>query len=194
MANYLTILRLVLVPVLVAVIVVSHSAGAGIVWRGVACVVFVVGMITDYADGKIARSHGLVTSFGKIADPIADKALIGTALICLNWLGLAPWWATVLIMFREVGITLLRLWLVRRYAEAGVIAANRGGKLKTAVQGFAIAVLLIPWAEFGLSFVDSVGYWLLMGAVALTVLTGLDYLRQVVQLVRQLSSSAKPSQ
>ena len=94
-------------------------------------------MITDRFDGALARSYGMVTEFGTLADPIADKALIGAALIGLSMLGDLPWWVTVVIMVREIGITVLRFAVLRR----GVIPASRGGKLKTLVQAVAIGLV-----------------------------------------------------
>ena len=121
-ANALTVLRLVLVPVFVALLV---QPGAG--WRIAAFVAFGVASLTDLLDGELARRRGLVTDFGKIADPIADKALTGSALVTLSLLGELPWWVTVVILVRELGVTVLRFWVIRH----GVIAASRGGKAKT---------------------------------------------------------------
>ena len=101
---------------------------------------FAVAAITDRFDGELARRRGLVTAFGTLADPIADKALTGSALIGLSMLGMVPWWATLLIMGREIGITLLRFAVLRH----GIIAASRGGKAKTLVQMIAIGLYLLP--------------------------------------------------
>jgi CDP-diacylglycerol--glycerol-3-phosphate 3-phosphatidyltransferase len=128
-ANVLTGVRLVLVPVFLAMLFVGD--GHETFWRIAAFVVFAVAVITDRFDGALARSYGMVTEFGKLADPIADKALIGAALIGLSMIGDLPWWVTVVIMVREVGITALRFAVLRR----GVIPASRGGKLKTLVPG-----------------------------------------------------------
>lgn len=185
-ANFLTVVRLVMVPGLVLALVASHGDDDGphAHWRVVAFGIFSVAMFTDYADGMIARSRDIVTPFGKIADPIADKALIGAALIGLSWFGLAPWWATIIILARELGVTLLRLWLVRRYASEGVIPASWGGKLKTAVQALAIGGLLVPWKLFGLPRFDEVAWWLLMVAMVITAASGVDYVRQAAAIVR----------
>ena len=110
---------------------------AGRYW---ATLVFALAIITDRYDGMIARRTGQVTEFGKLADPIADKALTGTALIGLSVLELLPWWVTVVILVREVGVTVLRFWVIRH----GVIAASRGGKLKTVVQALAIGLYILP--------------------------------------------------
>ena len=109
-------------------------------WRWAAVVVFAVAIYTDKLDGDIARSRGLITDFGKIADPIADKLLIGSALVMLSLLGELPWWVTVLILVREWGVTALRFFVIRY----GVIPASRGGKLKTVVQTAAIFLYVMP--------------------------------------------------
>ena len=141
-ANVLTIVRILLVPVFVGFLLAG-----GTTWRLVALGTFCVASLTDLLDGRLARSRGLVTDFGKIADPVADKALTGAALICLSALGELPWWVTGLIMFRELGVTALRFWVIRR----GVIAASRGGKVKTLLQVigiclYAASYLLSPLA------------------------------------------------
>ena len=171
-ANMLTVSRLVLVPVLL----VALFAGGGheIVWRLVATAVFAVASLTDHFDGNLARSRGLVTDFGKIADPIADKALTGAALVGLSVLGELPWWVTVVIAAREIGVTLLRFWVIRY----GVIPASRGGKAKTLLQVVAIGLYLLPLPD---SF-DVVRWVFLGAAVALTVVTGVDYVVRAVRL------------
>ncbi|MFC4374696.1 CDP-diacylglycerol--glycerol-3-phosphate 3-phosphatidyltransferase [Nocardia halotolerans] len=167
-ANVLTIARIALVPLFVAALFVD--GGDDTRWRIIAAAVFGLAAITDRFDGQLARKYGLVTDFGKLADPIADKALIGSALIGLSILGDLPWWITLVICGREIGITLLRLVVVRR----GVIPAGRGGKLKTLVQSVAIALLLLPLS----GVFATAGMVLMYAAVALTVLTGLDYVGQ----------------
>jgi CDP-diacylglycerol---glycerol-3-phosphate 3-phosphatidyltransferase len=166
-ANVLTGVRLVLVPVFLAMLFVGD--GHETFWRIAAFVVFAVAVITDRFDGALARSYGMVTEFGKLA----DKALIGAALIGLSMIGDLPWWVTVVIMVREVGITALRFAVLRR----GVIPASRGGKLKTLVQAVAIGLFVLPLSGAWLT-----GAWVVMwAAVVLTVLTGVDY---VVSAVR----------
>ena len=155
-ANALTALRLVLVPVFAASVVVSGMTHAG--WRIAACLIFAVASATDLVDGWIARRFELVTSFGKVADPIADKALTGTALVLLSWYDLLPWWVTAVILVRELGITALRFWVIRH----GVIAASRGGKVKTALQILAIAWYLWPMP----AALAAVGPWIMAAAVA----------------------------
>jgi len=111
-ANGLTALRLVLVPVFFALTVASGLVQPTL--RMAATVVFVVASLTDFVDGWIARTLDLVTTFGKVADPIADKALTGTALVLLSWYGHLPWWVTVVILVREIGITVLRFGVIHR--------------------------------------------------------------------------------
>ena len=164
-ANVLTGLRLVLVPVFLVVLFVGD--GHETIWRTAAFIVFAVAVITDRFDGALARSYGMVTEFGTLADPIADKALIGAALIGLSMLGDLPWWVTVVIMAREIAVTALRFAVLRR----GVIPASRGGKLKTLVQAVAIGLFVLPLSGPWLATA-----WVVMwAAVVLTVLTGVDY-------------------
>lgn len=179
--NLLTTLRLVLVPVFVVVLFVD--GGTEPVARWCAGAIFAVAAITDRYDGRIARSRGQVTDFGKIADPIADKALIGAALVGLSILDEIFWWITAVIMIREVGITLLRL-VILRY---GVIAASPGGKLKTLIQIFAIGLYILPLPVLGIPG-DALTWGrggLMAIAVALTIGTGIDYLVRAGALVRR---------
>jgi CDP-diacylglycerol--glycerol-3-phosphate 3-phosphatidyltransferase len=168
-ANWLTVARIVLVPV-----VVGGLLAGGIGWRLVALAAFGVASVTDLLDGRVARSRGLVTDFGKIADPVADKALTGAALICLSALGELPWWVTAVIMVRELGVTLLRFWVIRK----GVIAASRGGKVKTVLQIIAICLYILPWGNV-------IARDVVMGAaVVITVVTGFDYVLRAMRLRR----------
>ncbi|MFI9052788.1 CDP-diacylglycerol--glycerol-3-phosphate 3-phosphatidyltransferase [Streptomyces sp. NPDC053427] len=173
-ANVLTMLRLLLVPAFV--LLLMHGGGHDPAWRAFAWAAFAIAMITDVFDGHLARTYNLVTDFGKIADPIADKAIMGAALICLSVLGDLPWWVTGLILFRELGITLMRFWVIKH----GVIPASRGGKIKTLAQGTAVGMYVLvltgPLATFR--------WWVMAVAVVLTVATGLDYVRQAVMLRR----------
>ncbi|MEV4287453.1 CDP-diacylglycerol--glycerol-3-phosphate 3-phosphatidyltransferase [Nonomuraea bangladeshensis] len=166
-ANILTVLRLVLVPFFV---VCLFLPGTG--WRIAALAVFGVASLTDHLDGELARRYGLITDFGKIADPIADKALTGAALVCLSVLQELPWWVTVVILGRELGITALRFVLLRH----AVIPASYGGKVKTVLQIAAIVLYLLP-------MVPDVLRWVVMGAaLVVTVLTGADYVFRAVRL------------
>jgi CDP-diacylglycerol---glycerol-3-phosphate 3-phosphatidyltransferase len=173
-ANVLTMVRLVLVPGFVLLMV--HDGGEDPAWRSFAWAAFSVAMITDLFDGELARRYDIVTDFGKIADPIADKAIMGAALICLSALGDLPWWVTVVILFREIGITLMRFWVIRH----GVIPASRGGKWKTTAQGVAVGMYVLALT----GPMASVRAWIMAAAVVLTVVTGLDYVRQAVVLRR----------
>jgi CDP-diacylglycerol--glycerol-3-phosphate 3-phosphatidyltransferase len=168
-ANALTTLRLCLVPVFVALLL---AGGDG--WRIAACVTFGIASLTDLLDGELARRRSLVTDFGKIADPIADKALTGAALITLSSLGELPWWVTAVIMFRELAVTGLRFWVISR----GVIAASRGGKVKTMLQVIAIALYILP-GPFGVA-----RQLVMAAALVVTVLTGADYLARATRLHR----------
>jgi len=174
-ANLLTMLRLILVPGFVALMLAD--GGYDPAWRSFAWAAFAVAMITDLFDGHLARTYDLVTDFGKIADPIADKAIMGAALICLSSLGDLPWWVTIVILGRELGITLMR-FVVIRY---GVIPASRGGKLKTLVQGIAVGMYVLALT----GWLATLRWWVMAAAVVLTVVTGLDYVRQAIVLRRQ---------
>jgi CDP-diacylglycerol---glycerol-3-phosphate 3-phosphatidyltransferase len=173
-ANGLTLLRLLLVPAFVVLLVANggHSNG----WRVWACVTFIVATVTDFIDGDLARSRGLVTDVGKVADPIADKALTGAALIGLSSLGDLPWWVTVVILVREIGVTGLRFFVIRH----GVIPASRGGKAKTLLQNLAIGLYVLPLTGAA----ASVRFWLLGVAVVVTIATGVDYVARAMHLRR----------
>ena len=177
-ANVLTMVRIVLVPVFVGCMLAGGTA-----WRLAALVTFCVASLTDLLDGRLARSRGLVTDFGKIADPVADKALTGAALICLSALGELPWWVTGVIMFRELGVTALRFWVLRR----GVIAASRGGKAKTLLQVIAICLYVLPAS---LSPPEIVRDLFMAAAVVVTVVTGVDYVHQALRLRRSEPAAA----
>jgi CDP-diacylglycerol--glycerol-3-phosphate 3-phosphatidyltransferase len=178
--NALTAFRCVLVPVF-AWMLLAHPDEAG--WRVGAALVFAVAILTDFVDGYLARRYDIVTKFGKLADPIADKALTGMAFIGLSIIGELPWWVTVVILVREWGITLMR-FLMLRY---GVMAANRGGKVKTVLQAVALILYLLPLPTSGPL------HWLavivMAAAFVVTVLTGLDYIREAVKLRRQATAA-----
>jgi CDP-diacylglycerol--glycerol-3-phosphate 3-phosphatidyltransferase len=178
-ANQLTILRLLLVPVFAVALLWDDGKSSS--WRVAAFAVFAIASWTDRIDGQIARSRGLVTSFGKLADPIADKALIGTALIGLSLLDLLPWWVTAIVVVRETGVTLLRFWVIRH----GVIPASRGGKLKTLLQGVAIGLYVLPLS----GWLGTARAVVMVVAVAVTVVTGVDYVARALTL-RQTSERA----
>ena len=178
--NALTVIRLFLVPVFVVVAWVGFERDDQ-AWQAWAALIFLAAAITDLLDGELARRTGKVTSFGKIADPIADKALTGAALIVLSWFDLLPWWVTVVIIVREVAVTVLRFWVIRH----GVMAASRGGKLKTALQIVAITLYLLPLAS-GAVIVAQV---VMAVAVIVTLLTGVDYALRARALRRAETAS-----
>lgn len=172
--NVLTTIRVILVP-LFGWMLLSHPHD--VAWRYGATAVFLVAIATDFVDGRVARKYGLVTDFGKLWDPIADKAITGMAFIGLSILAELPWWVTIIILVREWGITVLR-WAIKKY---GVMAANRGGKLKTAMQSVALSLYLL-WLPHLPTPVRWLA-WFCMGiAFVLTVLTGLDYIREARKL------------
>jgi len=171
-ANVLTVVRIFLVPVFVLCLIQGGTA-----WRLVALAAFGGASATDFLDGQLARKRGLVTDFGKIADPIADKALTGAALITLSALGELPGWVTGVILARELGITVLRFAVIRR----GVIAASQGGKLKTLLQILAICLYVLP-ASLGLPAV--VKEVVMAAALVVTVVTGVDYVVRAVRMSR----------
>lgn len=173
--NALTVVRIILVPVYV---VLLFAAPDDLGWRIGATAVFVVAMLTDLADGHIARSRNLITDFGKLWDPIADKALTGAAFVSLSILeafpgqvGL-PWFFTIIILVREWGIT----WVRAAIAKYGIMAANKGGKAKTLTQSLAL-ILFSLGLQFLPGWIQVVTWILAWAALILTVVTGLDYLR-----------------
>jgi len=182
-ANALTVVRLVLIPIFVIFVVASEMTDSTL--RIAAAVTFGIASVTDFADGWIARRWQLVTSFGKVADPIADKALTGTALVLLSIYDALPWWVTVVILIREIGITLLRFWVLRYE----VMAASRGGKVKTALQILAITWYLWPFPPA----LAAVGYWIMGAAVIVTLVTGVDYVISVVRMRRAAMASVRES-
>lgn len=183
-ANGLTLVRLMAVPVLVWLLVQDSELS-----RNIAAVVFLVASVTDFLDGAIARRYGLVTNFGKIADPIADKCLTGVALIGLSALMLLPWWITIVIIVREILVTVIRFWVI----EHGVIAASRGGKAKTLAQTIAITMYLVSLPQ-GSSIDDlwSIAQRFAMAiALILTVVTALQYIKQARLLRRRIHGDSQ---
>jgi len=173
-ANGLTMLRVALVPVFGWLLL--HEDGESNGYRIGAFVVFALASITDRIDGDLARARGLVTEFGKMVDPIADKALMGMALVGLSIIDELPWWITLLILVRELGITVLRLLVIRH----GVLPASRGGKVKTALQAVAIGLFVLP-----LGGVLHVVAWVIMiAALIITLVTGVDYVFRAMKLRR----------
>ena len=179
-ANALTLLRLLLVPVFVVLFLTDGGHATG--WRIWAFVTFAVATITDLIDGDLARSRGLVTDVGKVADPIADKALTGAALIGLSSVGDLSWWVTLVILVRELGVTGLRFFVIRH----GVIPASRGGKAKTLLQNIAIGLYILPLTGGA----ASARFWLMLVAVVITVITGADYVARALRLRRTSERAA----
>lgn len=172
-ANALTVARLLMVPVF-AVLLLRPGSSAGS--RAAALAVFAVASATDRIDGDLARRRGLETEFGAIADPIADKALTGAAFVGLSALGELPWWITVVVLTREVGVTALRFVVIRH----GVIPASRGGKLKTLLQSLAVGLYVVPLTGWPATARGT----LMAAAVAVTVVTGVDYVARATTLRR----------
>jgi CDP-diacylglycerol--glycerol-3-phosphate 3-phosphatidyltransferase len=178
--NALTALRLLLVPVFGWLLYRSNSGSDSATVA--AALVFAVASLTDFVDGDLARRRNQVTNFGKVADPIADKALTGVAFIGLSLMGELPWWVTLIVLAREVGVTVLRFWVIRD----GVIPASRGGKVKTALQILAILMYLVPLSGSWLTLRDVV-----MGtAVLVTVVTGIDYVFRALSLRASAKAAA----
>lgn len=171
--NSLTALRLFAVPVLIWLLAIDTRDA-----RAWATAVFLVAAFTDLMDGAIARKRGQITSFGKLADPIADKALIGAALIGLSLLNDLAWWITAVILVRELGVTFLRMWVIKH----GVIPASRGGKAKTLAQVIAISMYL--YVPQDLDWWNNLAEVVMAIAVILTVITGFDYVLRAVKLRR----------
>lgn len=180
-ANALTAVRLALVPVFW--VLLMHEDGTDSWWRVAAFVAFAVASITDRYDGELARRRGLVTDLGTIADPIADKALIGAALVGLSLLGEVSWWVSVVVVLREVGITVLRFVVIRH----GVMAASRGGKAKTLLQAVGIGLYVLPLG----GTLHAAAALVMTVAVVVTVVTGLDYVVRAVRLRRTSELTAR---
>ncbi|RMB58932.1 CDP-diacylglycerol--glycerol-3-phosphate 3-phosphatidyltransferase [Tessaracoccus antarcticus] len=174
--NALTVLRIILVPVFL-VVLFTHPENPG--WRVAATAVFVVAILTDLADGHIARKYNLVTDFGKLWDPVADKALTGAAFVSLGILGELNWVIIVLILVREWGIT----WLRAAIAKYGIMAANRGGKLKTVTQSVALAIYLLGLENLPV-WLQVIAQVIMWAALVLTLLTGADYIRSALKIRR----------
>ncbi|MDO4760760.1 MAG: CDP-diacylglycerol--glycerol-3-phosphate 3-phosphatidyltransferase [Corynebacterium sp.] len=178
--NVLTSARILVIPLFAWLILRSESHHAGWMWASFGC--FVALMITDKLDGDIARARNLITDFGKIADPIADKALMSTGFICLNITGVLPVWVTVVILVRELGIT---FWRMVELRKGNVVPASKGGKLKTVLQTIAVALYLVPFPEF----MNIPIFLVMLVAVVVTVVTGVQYLIDSAKLKAQASSS-----
>jgi CDP-diacylglycerol--glycerol-3-phosphate 3-phosphatidyltransferase len=177
-ANIITVVRILLAPVFVWLMFLD--GGELGVWRWVAAVLFIVSIATDSVDGFLARSRNLVTDFGKLVDPIADKILVGAALVTLSILGELWWWVTIVILVREFGITIFRFLMLRDH----VIPAGNLGKLKTVVQSVAVSLALLPlWTVLG-DWVLWVNWTLMGAALVLTVVSGVQYLWDAWRVTR----------
>ena len=185
--NALTTLRLLMVPFFGWALLAD--GGDSVLWRCVAFGIFVAAMVTDRVDGKLARKHNLVTDFGKIADPVADKAITGMAFVGLSLVGELWWWVTIVVLVREWGVTIMRL-SVARYV---VIAAKRGGKIKTVLQTAALGGMVLPLLQLDgrLGAVTEVLWWvaaaMMAAAVIATVWTGIDFVRDFLAQRRDRS-------
>ncbi len=183
-ANVLTMSRLVLVPVFVAIYWIDTPARSAWAWA-----VFALAAATDKLDGHLARKHNLITDFGKLADSVADKALISAALILLSWHGHLWWWVTIVMIGRELAITLMRMYMVKQE----VMAAGQGGKIKMLFQSFGIAGLLIPWASFLPDVVANCLIWASYGLVAIalvfSITSAAEYVRDARRIARNSSKN-----
>lgn len=179
--NALTVLRLLLVPVFLWLLATNTPQS-----RWWALAVFVVASYTDHLDGQIARKRNLVTNFGKLADPIADKFLTLGAFVVLSVLGDLTWWFTAIVAVREIGITILREALRR---QGTVVAASSGGKLKTVLQMLLIFLLVIPWQSFAggavLQILKIVVLIVALAALVVTVWSGMQYVIGAVQSMQK---------
>lgn len=164
--NWLTWTRLMAVPVVVALLVIDDRREGAARWWALA--LFMVAAFTDFLDGYLARRWHVITSFGKLADPIADKALVLATLLMVVIVDGVPWWPLAVLVVREVWVTVGRL----QVASTAVIAASRGGKLKTVLQLAAVSLYLIP---HGPAWVDVVAWWFLLASVVVAVATWIDY-------------------
>jgi len=179
--NWLTWARLVAVPIVMVLLALDGGAeGAERVW---ALVLFVVAALTDFLDGYLARRWHVITSFGKLADPLADKALVLGTLLMLCITDDVPWWAFAVLLVREVAVTVGRL----RVVHTAVIPASRGGKVKTVLQLVAIGLYLLPGMP---AVVDTVAWWLLVASVALAVVTWVDYEARLARARRMAADAA----
>ncbi|GAA0448956.1 MAG: CDP-diacylglycerol--glycerol-3-phosphate 3-phosphatidyltransferase [Bacillota bacterium] len=176
--NKITLSRILLIPVFIILMSVPFDWGSWDIGEAqlplthfVAGLLFIVAAATDWIDGHYARKYNLVTNLGKFLDPLADKLLVSAALIILVEMGVAPAWVVIIIISREFAVTGLRLVAA---GEGIVLAAGSMGKLKTATQMIAIAVLLLhnfPFAYIGFPF----GQWMLYISLFFTILSGVDY-------------------
>jgi CDP-diacylglycerol--glycerol-3-phosphate 3-phosphatidyltransferase len=169
--NSLTIFRILALPI--CAYALFKSGGEDSNWRIIAFLLFFIVGLSDILDGKLARDRGQITEFGKLLDPIADKAMLATATISASILGLLSWWITIIFLTRELLVTILRFLVLKN----GVIAASRGGKLKTFFQNFGVGLYILPLPNYLFMPRDI----FMFVAIVLTIITGLDYLRKVLK-------------
>jgi CDP-diacylglycerol--glycerol-3-phosphate 3-phosphatidyltransferase len=178
--NAITVVRILMAPLFFWLLLADDGADGPMRWWAAA--IFIVAISTDWVDGWLARRNGLVTDLGKILDPIADKLLTSGALVCLSILGELWWWVTIVIVVREVGIT---VWRFIELGRGTVVPASSGGKLKTLMQSIAITLALAPlWTIVG-DWIFWVNWTAMAIALVLTVWSGLLYVREAFQLARQ---------
>lgn len=185
--NLITYVRILFVPALVAALIIDGGEHGG--WRWAAATIFIVGIASDAVDGHLARSRNLISDVGKLLDPIADKAITGTTMVMLSILGELPWWVTIVILVRELGITIWRLIEARRI----VLPAGRGGKLKTIVQAVALSLALLPLPALVGDWMHWVNTVFMSAAFILTVWSGADYLVHAYWKNERLRPSAEES-
>ncbi|MFZ1383023.1 MAG: CDP-diacylglycerol--glycerol-3-phosphate 3-phosphatidyltransferase [Scrofimicrobium sp.] len=186
--NALTALRLVLVPIFLWLLLVDTPAS-----RWWALAVFMVAAYTDHLDGEIARKKGLITNFGKLADPLADKFMTLGAFVVLSIMGELTWWFTVIVAIREIGITILREVLRRKDI---VVAASSGGKLKTVLQIVLIWLMILPWSSFlptGTVWMQIVTVVIAITAVAALTVTVVSGAQYVIAAARGTATQESPS-
>jgi CDP-diacylglycerol--glycerol-3-phosphate 3-phosphatidyltransferase len=171
-ANIITVVRILLAPVFVWMLIADDGHGGMLRWLSAG--LFLLAILTDAVDGFLARDRNLVTDQGKLLDPIADKVLVGGALVALSILGELPWWVTIVILVREVGITVWRLVALRDH----VIPAGILGKIKTWAQAIAISFALVPLPALLGEWMNVVNLVLMSLAFVLTVVSGVEYLYQ----------------
>ncbi|MFG6280375.1 CDP-diacylglycerol--glycerol-3-phosphate 3-phosphatidyltransferase [Microbacterium sp. 5K110] len=186
--NAITIARILCAPVFLWMLLADGGAGGGLRWA--AAVVFIVAIATDGIDGYIARRYEIVSDLGKLLDPIADKALTGVAFVGLSILGELDWWVTILVLVREIGITIYRFLVVSDH----VLAAAWMGKLKTVAQAVALSIALLPLASLSEAAVwQSTVWWAgvvtMTIAVVLTIASGIDYVISEVRGARAKRSA-----
>lgn len=186
--NAITIARILCAPVFLWLLLADAGHGGALRWA--AAILFIVAIATDGVDGYIARKYEIVSDLGKLLDPIADKALTGLAFVGLSILGELPWWITIVVLVREIGITVYRFLVVSDH----VLAAAWMGKLKTVFQAIALSIALIPFAALSDAAVwQSTVWWAgvitMTIAVVLTVASGIDYIVTEVRAAQKTRGS-----